>query len=221
MHSLIDTHAACAAIAEEAAAQSVPRTSVLNQRLERMAAAAGVPVALLTAELHVCPDFAGNRSPLACPSMRGGIVGLRLSASEEDLALLYLAATQALAYQTRHILLAMEEAGHTPFTSLYLCGGLSKNALYAQSHADILNMAVRLPREEEAVLLGAGILAATAGGAHATISAAMVAMSGEGGVITPSESAEVLAFHERKYRVFRRLSDDQVAYRAMMAEGAV
>lgn len=37
---------------------------------------------------------------------------------------------------TRHILDAMQAAGHD-ITTLFLCGGLSKNPLFVQMHADI------------------------------------------------------------------------------------
>lgn len=37
---------------------------------------------------------------------------------------------------TRHILEAMQAAGHE-ISTLFLCGGLSKNPLFVQMHADI------------------------------------------------------------------------------------
>lgn len=54
-------------------------------------------VSLLTKDFHVWPDFHGNRSPLADPTMKGMIVGLTLNSNEDNLALLYLATMQALA----------------------------------------------------------------------------------------------------------------------------
>lgn len=53
-------------------------------------------ISLLTGDLHVWPDFHGNRSPLADPNLKGMISGLSLSSDEENLALLYLATLQAL-----------------------------------------------------------------------------------------------------------------------------
>lgn len=53
-------------------------------------------VSLLTKDFHVWPDFHGNRSPLADPTMKGMIIGLTINISDENLALLYLATIQAL-----------------------------------------------------------------------------------------------------------------------------
>jgi len=51
----------------------------------------------MTKELHVWPDFHGNRSPLADPNVKGIISGLTLATDVISLAALYLATIQALA----------------------------------------------------------------------------------------------------------------------------
>lgn len=51
----------------------------------------------LTKDLHVWPDFHGNRSPLADPDLKGMVCGLTMTYSEENLALTYLAFVQAIA----------------------------------------------------------------------------------------------------------------------------
>lgn len=53
-------------------------------------------VSLLSKDFHIWPDYHGNRSPLADPSMKGMICGLTINNSEENLALVYLATLQAL-----------------------------------------------------------------------------------------------------------------------------
>ena len=125
-----------------ALAGGVSRYVVLNERLGELARSRGASTAaFLARDLHVDPDFYGNRAPLADPSRRGAacfgvrflrrggacapldalylgtsvlsdgrrvaraqVAGLTLSATLDDLATLYLATLQALAYQTRHIL---------------------------------------------------------------------------------------------------------------------
>uniref|UniRef100_A0A182MF45 FGGY carbohydrate kinase domain-containing protein n=1 Tax=Anopheles culicifacies TaxID=139723 RepID=A0A182MF45_9DIPT len=51
----------------------------------------------LTIDLHIWPDFHGNRSPLADPNLKGMMSGLTMTKDVENLALVYLALMQALA----------------------------------------------------------------------------------------------------------------------------
>ncbi|KAG8535796.1 hypothetical protein GDO81_027759, partial [Engystomops pustulosus] len=67
----------------------------LNHHLDQIRATR--PGDSLTADLHVWPDFHGNRSPLADLSLKGMVVGLTLSRGLDDLALLYLATVQSIA----------------------------------------------------------------------------------------------------------------------------
>lgn len=97
-------------------------------------------LAVLTKDLHVLPDFHGNRyirsqfyvinfksfnyrisnikfgkwlrSPTADPNAKGMVSGLTLSSSEKELALLYLATVQGIAYGTRHIIEQCNANGH-------------------------------------------------------------------------------------------------------------
>uniref|UniRef100_H2TAZ6 FGGY carbohydrate kinase domain-containing protein n=1 Tax=Takifugu rubripes TaxID=31033 RepID=H2TAZ6_TAKRU len=138
--------------------QAQAQQSYLNNHLRSMAGSLSA-VDLLGSSLHVWPDFHGNRSPLADPTLKGMVTGLSLSQSLDDLALLYLATVQALALGTLHILEAMREAGHD-IRTLFFCGGLSKNPLFVQIHANATGLPVVLPDQTEAVLLGAAVLGA-------------------------------------------------------------
>ena len=213
---LVEGHVAYAELSEVAAMAGVPPTIALNAHLDGMAAAASASVADLAKDVHVTPDALGNRSPLADPRMRGAVVGFGLSATLDDLAVLYLAAVQSLAYQTKHIVEALEAADHPPIAHVIACGGLSKNSLYVGTHADVLGLPVHLPVQEEAVLLGAGILGAAAGSAHPSIAVAMERMSAIGETVQPTTEVGESLLHERKYRVFRRMTDDQLEYRRIM-----
>merc|ERR1711860_301629 len=111
-------------------------------------------ISMLTRDLHVRPDFHGNRSPMADPDMKGMISGLTLADNTvESLARLYLATLQSIAYSTKHILDEIKEKGHTVNVTC-VCGGLAKSSLFIQIHADVLGIPVIRPSEEEAVLLG-------------------------------------------------------------------
>lgn len=48
------------------------------------------------------------------------------------------------------------------FHSLLFCGGLAKNDVYVQTHADICELPAVVPYEQEMVLVGAAILGACA-----------------------------------------------------------
>lgn len=210
---VLKTHARYPDLVAQADQTGTTVYALLNARLEEMATEAGCPVAMLAADLHVQPDFHGNRSPRADASLRGMISGLRLSDSADELALLYLATIQAIALGTRHIIAEMDRAGYAVDTIL-ACGGGTKNPVFMQAHADATGCTVVLPQEPEAVLLGSAMLGAVAAGAYPDIPAAMATMSHVGHSI-PADPA-VRDFYDRKYRVFQRLYDDQMAYRRLM-----
>ncbi len=191
--------------------------ATLSERLERLAKHAAFP-AELTRDLHVLPDHHGNRSPRADPTLRGMISGLKLTSDLDALALLYLATVQAIAHGTRHILDVMNAHGYA-IDTIIACGGDTKSALFLREHADATGCRVVLPKEPEAVLLGAAILGAVASGDRASVVEAMRAMSKPGRVIEPTRG-RVAEFHARKHQVFLRMHDDQVAYRAMMRGSA-
>ncbi len=80
-------------------------------------------------------------------------------------ALRYYATLQAVAYGTRDIVRAMNEAGYR-IETLFVTGGGTKNPLWLQEHADATGLTLVLPEEPEAVLLGAAMLAARAAGLY-------------------------------------------------------
>ncbi len=211
---VITTHAAHDGLAEQARRDGRSLYQLLNDRLERLARDLPFPAAL-TRDLHVMPDFHGNRSPRADPSLRGMISGLRLGAKADDLALLYLATIQAIAYGTRHIVETLNANGYA-IDTVMASGGGTRNPVFLREHADATGCAVVLARESEPVLLGASILGAVAGGLHPNIRTAMTAMSREGVVIEAATGA-ARRYHDAKYAVFRRMFEDQVAYRTLMA----
>ena len=210
---VIDSHARGADLKTEAAAAGTTVYALLNAVLDRLASSAPFAAAL-TRELHVYPDFHGNRSPRADASLRGMVNGLRLTDSVDSLALLYLATVQAIAHGTRHIVEAMNARGYA-IDTLVACGGDLKNPVFVREHADVTGCRLVLPREPEAVLLGAAMLGACAAGAYPDLEHAMSAMNTAERVVEPA-GGDVADYHARKHRVFHRMHDDQLAYRALM-----
>lgn len=210
---VINTHAAAADVQAEARKAGKTVYELLNADLDRLAGKMDVP-ARLTAELHVLPYFHGNRSPRANPTLRGAVSGLKLSATRDDLALLYLATIQAIAHGTRHIIDEMNKAGFA-IDLILACGGGTKNPVFLREHADITGCRIVLPAEPEAVLLGSAILGAVASGDFASVLDAMAAMNRAEKVIEPQGGATA-EYHARKHKVFHRMYDDQMAYREMI-----
>lgn len=211
---VIFNHGATPTLRDAATEAGLTPYEILNQRLAELAG--GRPLHELTRGLHVCPYFHGNRSPRANPHLVGMVSGLHLSATLDDLAVLYLATIQAIAYGTRHIVEALNDRGYA-IDTLVCCGGGTKNPVFLQQHADITQCRLLLPAEPEAVLLGSAMLGAVAAGGQASVQEAMAAMSRPGQVITPA--ADAAAYHAAKYQVFHRLYDDQLAYEAVMQAG--
>ena len=212
---VIHSHAAAAGLQAEAQKKNCTIYELLNARLKLLAKAKNIRhPAELTEELHIQPDFHGNRSPRANPTLKGTITGLTLSATEDDLALQYLAAIQAVAYGTRHILEEMNKKGYA-ISSVFICGGGTKNPVFLREHADITGCKLILSKEPEAVLLGSAVLGAVASGRFKTLPEAMAAMNSVGRVIEPTRGM-VADYHERKYLVFHRMHADFLAYRKIM-----
>ncbi|WOL13483.1 FGGY carbohydrate kinase domain-containing protein isoform X2 [Canna indica] len=215
---IIESHTAAPLLANRAASQCISIYELLNKILESMMRERKVPfLSALTEDMHVLPDFHGNRSPLADPKSKGMVCGLTLDASEKQLALLYLATIQGIAYGTRHIVEHCNSHGHK-IDTLLACGGLSKNPLYVQEHADIIGSRIILPRESETVLLGAAILGAVAAKKHSSLHDAMRALNAAGQVVHPSKDEKVKKYHDAKYQIFKSLYEQQFSHRSIMMQ---
>lgn len=210
---VIQSHGCGAQARENASAQKMSIYQYLNSRLDVLAEHKEF-AAQLTVARHVLPYFHGNRSPRADPHLRGMLTGLSLACNVDDLALTYLATIQAIAYGTRHIVECLNEQGYQ-IDTVFACGGDCKNPVFLREHADILNCKIVLAKEPEAVVLGAATLGAVASGIHADLASAMSAMNKVGEIIEPS-GGKILAYHDRKYRVFHRMYDDYQAYESLM-----
>ncbi|WP_422139431.1 FGGY-family carbohydrate kinase [Endozoicomonas sp. ALC020] len=168
-----------------------------------------------TAHFHLLGYHHGNRSPRANPYLKGMVSGLSLNEDLTELAKIYMAAIQSVSYGTRHIIATMNNAGHQ-INRIHMCGGVTKNPLWLREHANATGCEIILSKEDEAVILGSAMLAATACGDFAGLKDAMSAMSSTGKVIKPQTSTR--AFHDAKYKVFQEMFEDQMKYKNIMGE---
>lgn len=149
--------------------------------------------------LHILPDFHGNRSPLADPHATGVISGLTLDTSFDGLCRLYWRGCVAIALGIRHILDAMAGFGYR-FETLHVTGGHVNNPLLIELYADVTGRKVVLPEMRDAVLLGTAMTASVAGGLHGSLFDAGRAMDAGGEERLPDPSRK--AGYDRDYRVF-------------------
>ena len=174
----------------------------LNEGGQSAAGAAIDRLVRLAGRLHVVPDFLGNRSPLADPAARAVIAGLDMDESLASLLGLYVAGICALGYGLRQIVEAQQPHGVVT-QAIVISGGAGQSELVRQLLADATSLPVAIPATDEPVLLGSAMLGAVAGGVHATLGAAMTAMSHIAHTVRPAAGFGRL--HEGRYRSFLRL----------------
>uniref|UniRef100_A0AAX7SQA9 glycerol kinase n=1 Tax=Astatotilapia calliptera TaxID=8154 RepID=A0AAX7SQA9_ASTCA len=101
-----------------------------SEELEKLAASVGTSYGC-----YFVPAFSGLYAPYWEPSARGIICGLTQFTNKSHLAF---AALEAVCFQTREILDAMNQDSGIPLTQLQVDGGMTSNKLLMQLQADIL-----------------------------------------------------------------------------------
>ncbi|MBV9589610.1 MAG: FGGY-family carbohydrate kinase, partial [Hyphomicrobiales bacterium] len=172
--------------------------------------------ALLARDVHVLPEFLGNRSPHADPEARAMIMGLSLDNDIESLERIFVSGLCGLAYGLADVVDAMRRQG-IACGMMVISGGASRSALVRQIMTDTTGLTVALPKTSEPVLLGAAMLGAVAGKAYGSIPDAMRAMSGLGELTRPS-GPTMREFHEVKRRIYARMRELDQESRAAIAK---
>jgi D-ribulokinase len=128
LSAVLHGHASWQELAQEAIRASADPYELLSREVASVAHAAGLTSPwLLASDMHVLPDFNGNRSPWADPGVRGVVSGLPLHVNRSVLVGLYVATVLALGCGVRAILDAMAARG-VHVSQLRVTGGLSHNA---------------------------------------------------------------------------------------------
>ncbi|HEX7718810.1 MAG TPA: glycerol kinase GlpK [Woeseiaceae bacterium] len=142
----------------------------------------GIAVATgIVEHVHVVPAFAGLGAPFWDPDARGAILGL---SRDTGIGEIVTATLQAVAYQTRDLMLAMAEDGIEP-RILRVDGGMVGNDWLLQFLADILGIKVERPKMIESTVLGAAGLAGLASGVFES-TAKLAALWQRDAVFTPA-----------------------------------
>ncbi|KAF7331710.1 hypothetical protein MKEN_00050800 [Mycena kentingensis (nom. inval.)] len=230
---VLTTHPAYNTLVETGKEQKKSIYTILTDTLEKLRVEANASTLTeLTKDIHLYPDFHGNRSPLADPRMRGALSGLVLSSSLSDLAQRYYLALQAIALQTRHIIDTLEQAGHD-VRVVALSGGQAVNVALVSLLADVCGKDVVLPprgAEGGAVVRGAAMLgrfAAEAMGKELTeaqqgdaLWGIMADMTPVGTCVSPSAPAKEKRLLEAKYKIFLETIEIQRKWRKEMQDAA-
>lgn len=112
--------------------------------------------ALGSNEVYVVPAFAGLGAPYWDMYARGAIFGLTRDTGKDHIIK---ATLESLAYQTKDVLMAMQEDAGLQLARLKVDGGACANNILMQFQADILGTEVERPEIIESTALGAAFLA--------------------------------------------------------------
>ena len=114
-----------------------------------------------TGGVYLVPAFVGLGAPYWDAYARGTIVGLTRGTGRAHIVR---AAVEAMAYQTRDVVEAMERDGGERLKELRVDGGAAVMDVLCQLQADLLGIPVRRPLHTETTALGAAFLAGLGAG---------------------------------------------------------
>ncbi len=109
-----------------------------------------------TSSLYFVPAFAGLGAPHWNMNARGMLIGLTRDTNRADVTK---ATLDAMAYQTKDVLTAMEKDAKTQLNTLNVDGGACNNNYLMQFQSDLLNIPVDRPICKESTALGVAFLA--------------------------------------------------------------
>ena len=184
----------------------VPDTATHKAITARILAMRSEPGADLGDDIHVLADFHGNRSPLGEPRARGSIYGLTLDTSFDGLCRVYWRTAVAIALGVRHILQHFNAHGFV-IDTLHVTGGHTRSPLLMELYADATACTLSETTAEDAVLLGTGMVAATAAGWYPTLADSCRAMQQPSRLRPPNP--ERAGAYERDYRIFLKMHEQR------------
>ena len=126
--------------------------------------------------VYLVPGFTGLGAPYWDMEARGMIVGLTRGSNRNHIIR---AALEAMAYQTKDVLEAMQSDAETKLSRLRVDGGASTNNFLMQFQADMLQVPVERPASVESTALGCAYLAGINAGLYDKNDIEKTAGSGE------------------------------------------
>jgi D-ribulokinase len=199
---LVKSHPAHGEVVAMARAAGMEIPELLERRIVSRVANLGSclgEAALFARDIHVLPEFIGNRSPFADPDARAVVAGVDLDTDIGSMERLFVAGLCGLAYGLADVVDAFRSHG-VDSDMMVISGGAGRSPLVRQIMADTTGLTVAIPETQEPVLLGAAMLGAVATKSRGSIGEAMTAMSAIGGLSEPTTSG-MADFHRTKRRV--------------------
>lgn len=149
--------------------------------------------------------FQGNRTPYVDPDVRGMFYGLSLNHTPSHM---YRAIIESICYGTEAIIESFRAAGFEP-KEMIVSGGAVKSPFWLQTHADVSNLPITVPKVTEGPCFGAAILGAVAAGVYPTIEDAAEKMTAIDYVVYPDPARhEQYRFYFEQYKAFYALAKD-------------
>ncbi|HMJ27375.1 MAG TPA: FGGY-family carbohydrate kinase, partial [Xanthobacteraceae bacterium] len=195
---LIRSHPAYNEAVKTARAGGMEILEFLEQRIVSRSGSLG-EAALFARDIHVLPEFLGNRSPFADPDSRSVVAGMDLDVDIGSMERLFVAGLCGLAYGLADVVEAFRSHG-VDSDLMVMGGGAGRSSLVRQIMADTTGLTVALPETQEPVLLGAAMLGAVAAGVYGSIADAMTSMSAIGW-LSESTKSVTADLHRSKRRV--------------------
>ena len=195
---LVRSHPAYNETVAAAHAAGMEVLEYLERRIVSRATRLG-EAALLARDIHVLPEFLGNRSPFADPDARAVVAGMDLDADVGSIERLFVAGLCGLAYGLADVVEAFRSHG-VESDMMVISGGAGRSPLVRQIMADTTGLTVAVPETQEPVLLGAAMLGAVAAKSRGSIGEAMASMSAISRLSEPTAPG-MAEFHRTKRKV--------------------
>ena len=149
--------------------------------------------------VYFLPYLMGERSPHNDPNARAVFLGMSMDTTRADMTQ---AVLEGVAFALRDSLEVAKSLG-IELERTKICGGGAKSPLWKKIIANVLNLKVDVPENEEGPSMGGAILAAVACGEYGSVEEAA------GKIVKIAETVEpesaLVAKYEERYRQFREI----------------
>ena len=116
----------------------------------------------------------------------GAISGLTMDTTREQI---YRAALESLSFRLKNELKLLEKSGNFKSESLIVVGGGSRNSLWNQIRADMLNIPIKVIEQKETTVLGAALFALSGIGIFSSPDEARSVIDYQGETFEPGENS--------------------------------